>query len=374
MMDASKSVARAFVLSNWHRLARQIRKNTDPHRLAQKTRQQRTQYHESMSVSHALKGTTRQKAEYKQKTPQFSPCNPSPPRATTTPMAFSPKKLAPPPLALLAALALLLLAACTNTKDATIARLSQQQIQQHFQQGTTALRNKKYKQAIQNLKVIAHDHPYSELAPRAQILLAFAHYRKKQKVEALVEVESFLQAYPSSPSLAYALYLKGLVYFQNVQHVERTQVDMTQAGEAFQILINKFPSSPYAHDAKTKLNLVQTQLVAHNIQAARFYLRNKNPLAAAQQILEALAEYPTTLYTPEMLYRLVEASLSLGLVEEARIWQDFLNINYRESRWTKKATRKMTQSQTNKKTQILLKIPNNAPSPAALPPKQTPQP
>ena len=285
-----------------------------------------------------------------------------------------PKRTPHPLLALLAVCALLLATACATKEDNLVARLSQQQIQQHFQEGTNALRDSNYKRAIKNFAVIAHDHPYSELAPRSQILLAFAHYRKKQKVEAIIEVESFIAAYPSSPSLAYALYLKGLVYFQNVQHIERTQVDMKQAEQAFQTLINKFPASAYAQDAKTKLNLVRTQLVAHDMQSARFYLVRKKPLAAAEHLLETLGEYPTTLYTPEMLYRLVEASLSIGLFEEALLWQDFLQVNYPKSRWTEKADRKINRSKTPEKIRTVLRIPQNAPSPAALPPKQKQQP
>ena len=288
-----------------------------------------------------------------------------------------PKKYTPPSLLALLSTLVLVLAlapACTTKNNDTITRLSQQQIEQHFQTGTNALRNNNYKIAIKNLTVIAHDHPYSELAPRAQILLAFAYYRKKQKIEALVEVESFISAYPSSPSIGYALYLKGLIYFQNVQHIERTQVDMVKAEEAFQTLINRFSSSNYAQDAKTKLNLVRTQLVAHDMQAARFYLKNKKPLAAAKQLIATLSQYPSNIYTPETLYRMVEASLGIGLVEEALLWQDFLNINYPNERWTKKAAQKIKRSRAPEQIEIILRIPDNAPSPAALPPQQTQQP
>ena len=272
----------------------------------------------------------------------------------------------------LACAAVLALSACAKNKDKdSIARLSQQQLVQSFENGVENLRRKKYKKAAQSLAVIAHDHPYSSLAPRAQLLLAYAYYRRNRKIEALVEAESFILAYPASPSLAYALYLKGLIYFQNVQHVERTQEDMQQARIAFEALQEKFPRSPYANDAKSKLNLVATQLVAHDMQNARFYLKHKKPLAAADLLIKILVEYPNTLYTAEVLYRLVEASLSLGMVEEAIIWQDFLAVNYPDESWSEKADKRVKKSSTPERIKIITKNPANAPSPAALPPKQT---
>ena len=253
----------------------------------------------------------------------------------------------PSALLALACIAIITLAACAKNKDKdSIARLSQQQLVQNFENGVENLRRKKYKKAAAELAVIAHDHPYSSLAPRAQLLLAYAYYRRNKKVEALVEAESFVLAYPASPSLAYALYLKGLIYFQNIQHVERTQEDMKQAREAFEALQTKFPRSPYANDAKSKLNLIATQLVAHDMQNARFYLKHKKPLAAADLLIQILVEYPNTLYTAEVLYRLVEASLSLGMVEEALIWQDFLAVNYPNDTWADKASKRINKSST----------------------------
>ncbi len=281
-------------------------------------------------------------------------------------------KIIPKTLLALACVAVLAMSACAkNNEKESITRLSQQQLAKSFEVGVENLRRKNYKKAARSLAVIAHDHPYSSLAPRAQLLLAYAYYKRNKKVEALVEAESFILAYPASPSLAYALYLKGLIYFQNLQHVERTQEDMKQARSAFEALQTKFPRSPYANDAKSKLNLVATQLVAHDMQNARFYLKHRKPLAAADLLIKILEEYPNTLYTAEVLYRLVEASLSLGMVEEAIIWQDFLAVNYPNDVWTQKANKRVEKSSTPERIKIITRNPTNAPSPAALPPKQT---
>ena len=305
--------------------------------------------------------------------------NPAPQRAAL-PQQPAPQRVAllPPPAAcasgifyslLLLALAFFLLTSCAKDDDA-IVRLSSEQLEQSFASASESLRRENYKQAINSLSLIAHDHPYSALAPRAQLLLAYAYYKKGRKTEALVEAETFILAYPASPSLAYALYLKGLIYFQNIRHIERSQEDMVKARGAFEMLERRFPASAYAHDAKDKLNLIATQLVGHEIQNARFYLKHRRAMSAAEQLIIVLSNYPNTLYTPEILYRLVEASLSLGLVEEALLWHDFLALNFPDSKWRLKGDKRLAKSKASERIKVLIKIPDTGASPAALPPKR----
>jgi len=55
----------------------------------------------------------------------------------------------------------------------------------------------------------------SVLAQQAQIDKAFAQYKTGSKVQALATLDRFIRLHPTSPALDYALYLKGLVNFND---------------------------------------------------------------------------------------------------------------------------------------------------------------
>ncbi len=63
--------------------------------------------------------------------------------------------------------------------------------------------------------------------------------------------------------------------------------------------------------------MVQDQLAGKEMTVGRCYLRNGQPLAGIGRFKNVIDRYQTTSHTPEALYRLVEADLTLGLVDEA---------------------------------------------------------
>ena len=126
-------------------------------------------------------------------------------------------------------------------------------------------------------------------------------------------------------------------YYNQISDVTRDQKITGQAGDAFQELIRRYPSSDYASDAKLKLDLVQDHLAGKEMEIGRYYERVGNWLAAQIRFQNVVDNYQTTNHAPEALYRLTETNLALGIPSEAVKYTAVLGANYPGSEWYQKA-------------------------------------
>jgi len=79
--------------------------------------------------------------------------------------------------------------------------------------------------------------------------------------------------------------------------------------------------------------MVNDQLAGKEMTIGRYYLRQGDTLAAVGRFKTVVDRYQTTSHTPEALYRLVEAYLTLGLLDEARKNGAVLGYNYPGDGW-----------------------------------------
>jgi outer membrane protein assembly factor BamD len=115
--------------------------------------------------------------------------------------------------------------------------------------------------------------------------------------------------------------------------VMQDQSNADKALQAFTALVEKFPNSEYAADAKSKMQVARDQLAAKEMQVGRFYLTRKNYPAAINRFHQVLGKYQTTRHTEEALYRLTEAYLGMGVTTEAQTAAAILGHNFPDSQW-----------------------------------------
>ena len=107
-------------------------------------------------------------------------------------------------------------------------------------------------------------------------------------------------------------------------------------------MIERYPDSEYARAAILKFDLAFDHLAGKEMEIGRYYLRRSNYTAAINRFRVVVEEFQTTSHTAEALHRLVEAYLSLGLVEEAQTAGAILGYNYRGSQWYEDSYRLLT--------------------------------
>lgn len=194
-----------------------------------------------------------------------------------------------------------------------------------------------YTKAISAFDEIDRYYPYSRWALRAQIMLAFTYYIKREYDDSVIVLDRFLQLYPGNHFAPYAYYLKALCYYAQLSDTDRDQKMTQMALEALTEVTRRFPDTPYAADAEIKMVLAKDYLAAKEVNIGRFYLNRNEHIAAMNRFANVVQNYQTTRHVQEALYRLTETYLILGLDTEARKSAAVLGYNYPSSPWYKRA-------------------------------------
>jgi outer membrane protein assembly factor BamD len=165
------------------------------------------------------------------------------------------------------------------------------------------------------------------------LMKAFAHYQKNDYDDAITALDQFITLHPGNKDAPYAYYLKAMCFYERITDVGRDQ-DFTQKGlNALTDVVRRYPDTEYAKDARLKLDLTYDHLAGKEMAVGRFYMKQNKPIAAINRFKFVVDHYQTTSQTPEALHRLVEANLSIGLVDEARAAAAVLGYNYSDTPW-----------------------------------------
>ncbi len=235
----------------------------------------------------------------------------------------------------LALFSILTLGACAmDTDDSLDANFAPETpVEDLYNDAADELQARNYKQAYNLFNEVERQHPYSQWATKAQLMSAYAAYEGEDYTESLLALDRFVRLHPGNPDVDYALYLKGLNFYDQISDVGRDQ-DMTQlAKENFEQLLRAYPGSKYARDAKLKLDLTLDHLAGKEMSIGRYYLVRNQYHAAIKRFMNVIKNYQTTTHTPEALHRLVESYLSLGIRQEAVRVAAVLGYNYPGNVW-----------------------------------------
>jgi outer membrane protein assembly factor BamD len=226
------------------------------------------------------------------------------------------------------------LGACSKTSETTVnAFANDQPPGTLYNQGLANLNSGKLKEAVDSFNEVDRQHPYSEYAQKALLMSAFANYRRAAFEDTVQAANRYLTLYPGSADAPYAHYLIGSSYFQQMPDVTRDQDATRKAMTALNQIIQHYPTSEYADDARAKLIVAKDQLAGKEMQVGRYYLEQRNYLAAIGRFQAVVTDFQDTRHVEEALERLTEAYLSLGIAQEAQTAAAVLGHNFPNSPW-----------------------------------------
>ena len=206
-----------------------------------------------------------------------------------------------------------------------------------YNQGLAKLKRQDYEGAAKTFTQLEKAYPFSQWARKALLMTTFSQYQKPAYDDAVQSAKRYVELYPKSPDTPYMYYLSGMSYYNQITNVMQDQSNAEKAAMAFEALLEKFPNSEYAPDAKLKLQVCRDQLAAKEMSVGRFYLERKNYPAAINRFHAVLGKYQMTRHSEEALYRLTEAYLAMGVTNEAQTAGAILGHNYPDSQWYKDA-------------------------------------
>ncbi|MGV8996709.1 MAG: outer membrane protein assembly factor BamD [Parvibaculaceae bacterium] len=190
-----------------------------------------------------------------------------------------------------------------------------------------------YVKAAAEFDEVERQHPYSIWARRATLMSAYSNYKTNNYDDAILSAQRYISLHPGSKEVVYAYYLTALCYYEQISDVGRDQKMTEDALASLSALIQRFPQSEYARDARLKLDLTRDHLAGKEMEIGRYYLRTHDYTAAINRFRVVLTDYQTTSHVPEALHRLVEAYLMLGVKTEAQTAAAVLGYNFPGSDW-----------------------------------------
>ena len=180
---------------------------------------------------------------------------------------------------------------------------------------------------------VERQHPYSIWARKSQLMAAYAQYLGGNYDEAIFTARRFLQLHPGNHDAPYAYYLIAISYYEQIADIGREQKITELALGALREVLDRFPVSEYARDARLKIDLVRDHLAGKEMEIGRYYLDRGHYGAAINRFRQVIKHYQTTSHVPEALHRLTEAYVSLGIQNEAKNAAAMLGHNYPGSEW-----------------------------------------
>src|SRR5438105_866353 len=217
-----------------------------------------------------------------------------------------------------------------GSKDETFTELP---VEVLYNRALDDLGRQEYKAAAKEFEEVDRQHPYSVWATKAQIMAAFTYYQSNKYDDAIIALDRFIQLHPGHRDIPYAYYLKGLCYYEQISDVGRDQRITQQALDALSDVAKRFPDSPYARDARIKVELCIDQLAGQEMYVGRYYQKQQQYVGAIGRYRTVIERYQTTSQVPEALERLVECYLALGVKEEAQQTAAVLGHNFPGSDW-----------------------------------------
>ena len=180
-------------------------------------------------------------------------------------------------------------------------------------------------------------YPQSIWAPRSVLMSAYGYYSQLYFTDAIFELERFLDKYQNHPDVDYAYYLIAICHYNLIVNEKKDLGEIIKSREYFTLLVENFPNTEFAEDAKFKLELINEVLAAKEMYLANYYMEREKWIPAMNRYKTIVSDYDTTIFIEEALHRLVELNYKLGLIDEAKKYTMVLGYNYQSSDWYKKS-------------------------------------
>ena len=235
-------------------------------------------------------------------------------------------------LAAVLCLSALALAGCTHRK------LGQSGPQALYQRASKDLADYNYNAAIKVFEQLTAVYPFTEQAHQAQLDLIYAYYRAGETDSAIDACKTFIRENPTHPRVDYAYYMMGLVDFEKqpnaverLFHVDLSKRPPTTAMKsfaAFRTVVEQFPKSAYAHDARQRMIYLRDRLALYDVDVARYYLKRGAYVGAVRRAKLVIENYQGAPATQEALAIMIVSYERLGMKTLAAEARRVYNANF----------------------------------------------
>lgn len=233
-----------------------------------------------------------------------------------------------------------LLGACSTATDPSES-YKNETAQEIFKRGEDALRDRSYQEAIKRFEALEVQYPFGHDTEIAQLHLIYAYYMNSDYALAEAAADRFIHAYPKSPHVDYAYFMRGLSnYFQNLGVFERIftvdlatrdLVQIKKSYEDFSQVVTLNPNGRYAPAAYQYMIYLRNTIANHELEVAQYYFKFKAYVAAANRANLVVRHYQGAPAVPAALVIMVKSYRALHLSQNEADAMAVLRYNYPNS-------------------------------------------
>lgn len=201
-----------------------------------------------------------------------------------------------------------------------------------YKEAEEALKDERFLIAIDKLRDLKNRFPYSRRAVDAELMTADAYFAQESFLEAESAYEIFRELHPTHPKAEYVQFRIGMSYFNMIP--ENPAQDLSaayRAIESFEMLLNRFPASEYAPQAREHIQNARRKLAGREIYIADFYYDRRHYLSASYRYSALLKDFGDLGMNDQALFRLGECYYNTRMYENARSALQRLLKEYPES-------------------------------------------
>ena len=156
-------------------------------------------------------------------------------------------------------------------------------VEQLYEKSHKLMQGGNWSGAEASFRRLVAQYPYGPYTEQAMIETAYAQYKAGKHDDAVSSIDRFIRTYPTHRNIAYLYYLRGLansnrstVFLRRVWSLDASRRDLStphQAYSDFNIVVDRYPNSRYAADARQRAAhtlFFEPQLrgVGHHLQLA----------------------------------------------------------------------------------------------------------
>jgi len=207
-----------------------------------------------------------------------------------------------------------------------------------YARGHNAMMSGDFRGAVRYYEALEARYPFSDLARQARLDIMYSYYKAREAESAVDSADQFIRENPTHARVDYAMYIKGLVYFErspnflerwfNTELTERPPADARRSFQAFQGLIERYPNSEYAHDARQRMIFLRNRLAEYEVHVADYYLRRQAWVAAIARARFCIENYDGAPAVRDALDIMINAYQGLGMNDLAERSQEVYALNY----------------------------------------------
>ena len=249
-------------------------------------------------------------------------------------------------------LSIFLLSSCSDKKKDNISinePTEEDQAINIYNEAVDSLKKGDAFYAAKKFKDVESLMPQSSWAAKASLMAAYSDYNRNAYSNAIFGLERHITNYPADENIPYAHYLMAICYYEQILDEKKDLKPLLKTKEQFEFIMENFPNTDYATDARFKVDLIIDQLAAKEMSIARFYIKTKKWIPALNRLKIVVDKYENTIFVEEALHRLVEVYYNLGLTDEAKKAAAILGYNYKSGDWYKKSYKVFNKKYTTKK-------------------------